>query len=349
MTPRTSRARLPALAMAAALAATGLAAGLTAVPPPAQAADAASALPGDILVADRGGGKLLILSPEKKIVWSMTLAWKSKPGAHSRWADDAFVTPDHKHIIFNEEDNQAIDIVDIRTKEVVWTYGHPGRKGSAPGYLNTPDDAFQLPDGKVEVSDIANQRVIFIDPKTKRIVNQYGVTGQRRHDPPRYLNAPDGAYPTPDGGLLVTEIGWGHGTYSYLDLIGPDGKLAYSIKTDFTYASDGNVTPDGNVIAVDFVKPGAAAIFSPSGKVLWRYQPRSGDGALDHPSDAVVLANGNVLICDDWNDRIIVVDPKTNGIVWEYGHKGVPGNADGYLNIPDEVVPIPPDWHMKLS
>ncbi len=342
MIPRKTLERLPALATAALLAVVGLAA--ASLP-----AGAAGALPGDILIADRGGGKLLIVSPEKKIVWSMQLAWKSKPGAHSRWADDAFLTPDHRHIIFNEEDNQAIDIVDIATKKVVWTYGHPGRKGSAPGYLNTPDDAFQLPGGTVEVSDIANQRVIFIDPRTKQIVRQYGTTLKRRHRPPEFLNAPDGAYPTPDGGLIVTEIGWGHGTHSYLDKIGADGRLDYSIKTDFTYASDGNVTPGGDVVAVDWVKRGAAAIFAPGGKVLWRYRPASGHGALDHPSDAVVLPNDKVLICDDWNDRVLVVDPKTNRIVWEYGHKGVAGNEPGYLNIPDEVVLLPPDWRSKPS
>ncbi len=314
---------------------------------PLGAAQAGGPLPGDILIADRGGGQLLVLNPAKQTVWAMTLKWKSPTGIHSKWADDAFVTPDHRHIIFNEEDNQAIDIVDIASHRVVWTYGHPGVTGSAPGYLNTPDDAFQMPDGTVEVSDIVNQRVIFIDPKTNRIVRQYGTTGKRGHMPPRLLNAPDGAYPAPDGGLLVTEIGWGHGTFSYLDLISPTGTLEYSLTTDFTYASDGNVTPDGNVIAVDYVKPGAVEIFTPKGKVLWRYRPTSGPGELNHPSNAVVLPNGNILVCDDWNDRVVVIDPKTKAIVWQYGKMGVAGNGHGLLNIPDEVVFIPPEWHMS--
>ena len=63
----------------------------------------------------------------------------------------------------------------------------------------------------------------------------------------------------------------------------------------------------------------------------------------------MVLPNDKVLICDDWNDRVLVVDPKTNKIVWEYGHKGVAGNEPGYLNIPDEVVLLPPDWRSKPS
>ena len=336
-------ASLPRRALAAFAALAALAA-LAAFPAHARAA---GPLPGDLLIADRGGGRLLVISPQKTVVWSMQLTWKSPTGIHSKWADDAFVTPDHRNIIFNEEDNQAIDIVSIAGKKIVWTYGHPGVKGSAPGYLNTPDDAFQLPDGTVEVSDIVNQRVLFIDPHTKKIIRQYGTTGKRGHAPPRLLNAPDGAYPTPDGGLLVTEIGWGHGTTSFLDRIDAKGHLVYSIKTDMTYASDGNVTPDGNVIAVDYQKPGAIEIFSPTGKVLWRYRPTSGPGELNHPSNAIVLPNGNILVCDDWNDRVLVLDPRSQRILWSYGHLGRAGNGAGYLNIPDEVVFIPPSWHMR--
>ncbi len=312
-------------------------------------ARAASPFDGDLLIADRGGGQLIALNAAKQVDWSQQLTWKSPQGIHSRWADDAFLTPDHRHIIFNEEDNQAIDIMSIATGRITWTYGHPGVTGSAPGYLNTPDDAFQLPDGTVEVSDIVNQRVIFIDPKTRRIVRQYGTTGKRGHQPPTLLNAPDGAYPTPDGGLLVTEIGWGHGTTSFLDRIGPTGKLEYSLKTDMAYASDGNVTPHGNVIVVDYVKPGAIEIYSPKGQVLWRYRPTSGPGELNHPSNAIVLPSGNILVCDDWNDRVMVIDRKTKAIIWNYGHLGVARNAPGYLNIPDEVVLVPSAWHVNWT
>jgi hypothetical protein len=44
-----------------------------------------------------------------------------------------------------------------------------------------------------------------------------------------------------------------------------------------------------------------------------------------------------VLANDDHNDRVIVVDPRTDRIVWQYGHTGHPGRAPGYLNIPDGV------------
>jgi hypothetical protein len=350
---RATLARAPLARAPLGRAVAGLAAlaAVAAIAPLAHAAGspAGDPLGGSLLIADRGGGYLLVVNPAKQVVWSQHLTWKSPTGIHSKWADDAFLTPDHRHIIFNEEDNQAIDIMSIATGRITWTYGHPGVKGSAPGYLNTPDDAFQLPDGTVETSDIVNQRVIFINPKTKQIIRQYGTTGKRGHQPPKLLNAPDGAYPTPDGGMLITEIGWGHGDTSWLDRISPTGKLDYSITTNMTYASDGNVTPHGNVIVVDYQKPGAIEIYSPQGKVLWNYRPTSGIGELNHPSNAIVLPNGNILVCDDWNDRVMVINRQTKAIMWNYGHLGVARNAAGYLNIPDEVVFIPNSWNVSWA
>jgi hypothetical protein len=54
------------------------------------------------------------------------------------------------------------------------------------------------------------------------------------------------------------------------------------------------------------------------------------------------LPNGDILCNDDYNDRVIVVDPATNTIVWQYGHTGQAGTAAGYLNDPDGVDLLPP-------
>jgi hypothetical protein len=60
---------------------------------------------------------------------------------------------------------------------------------------------------------------------------------------------------------------------------------------------------------------------------------------LRFPSLAVELPNGNVLLNDDLNHRVVVIDPRTNEIVWQYGHTGIPGGSPGYLDVPDGV-----DW-----
>ena len=60
------------------------------------------------------------------------------------------------------------------------------------------------------------------------------------------------------------------------------------------------------------------------------------------PAHVVVNRDGDVLCNDDGNDRVIVVDPKTDRIVWQYGHDGVAGRAPGYLSGPDGVDLAPP-------
>ena len=75
---------------------------------------------------------------------------------------------------------------------------------------------------------------------------------------------------------------------------------------------------------------------------MWRWNPASGDGRLNHPSLAEGLPNGDILLNDDANHRVIVLDPAQNKIVWQYGHTGVAGSAPGYLNTPDGLDPVPP-------
>lgn len=288
-------------------------------------------LPGYLMIADRGNNRILIVTPDKHIVWSMTMNVGGPKGSSSLGADDTFFTPDGKHIITNEEDNHFISIIDIKTKKIVWRYGHQGVPGSAPGYLHTPDDAYQLPNGLVTTADIRNQRILVINPKTNTIVKQYGTTGSRYHNPPKSFAAPNGDTPLPDGGMMITEIGG-----SYADRLDKNGHLLYTVHfPDIAYPSDTQLLSNGNLLVADYSTPGRVEEITTKGHVVWEYYQTSGPGELANPSLAAPLPNGNIVVNDDSNDRVVIIDPKTNKIVWQYGHKGVTGTAPGYLNTPD--------------
>ena len=98
----------------------------------------------------------------------------------------------------------------------------------------------------------------------------------------------------------------------------------------------------GRYLVADYSDPGQVVIFTRTGRLVWRYRP-AGAAALNHPSLALPLPNGNILVNDDRNDRVIVISPKTNRIVWQYGHDSAPGRAAGYLDNPDGVDLAPPD------
>jgi outer membrane protein assembly factor BamB len=215
-------------------------------------------------------------------------------------------------------------------------------KGSAPGLFNFPDDTHLLTDGKVVTADIRNCRIVFIDPDKQAVVGQWGQSGQCRHDPPKYLNLPNGSTPMDNGDILVTEI-----PGSWISRITRDGKLVWSVQAPHVrYPSDAYPTRDGQVIVADYSRPGRVVIFDPaSRRVTWEYFVSKGEKMLAHPSLAVELPNGNVILNDDKRHRVIVIDRRTKEIVWQYGVTDKPGYAPGYLNYPDGLdIDVFRDW-----
>jgi outer membrane protein assembly factor BamB len=293
-------------------------------------------LPGDLLIADRGNNRMLIVTPTHRVIWQFP-----RPGSHVSlyFDDDAFFTPSGRQIISNEEEHQDIIRVSYPSGKLVWRYGHPGQAGSAPGYMNTPDDAYALPGGLVIVADAYNCRVLEI--RGQRIVRILGTTGVCVHDPPASFGDINGDTPLRNGHVLISEINGG-----YIDDMTLSGKLVHVYKAPVSYASDPQLTRNGNIIVADYARPGGVVILNRhTGAVMWSYRPSSGPGMLDHPSLAAMLPNGDVIVGDDFDDRVVVIDPRTKKIVWQYGHTAVGGTAPGYLHIPDgfEFIPVRPD------
>ena len=306
-------------------------------PGTAAAYEAASRLPGPagyILIADRGNNRMLVVDPQGQVVFLYPTAADLAAGRRLVYNDDTFVEPGGQGLIANEEDNHAIVRVGLADHSLRLLFGHPGQVGSDQTHLNTPDDAYALPDGSFTVADAYNCRILFI--KASRIVRQYGHSEVCRHDPPRYFGAVNGATPLPGGGVLVSEI-----PGNWIDEIGPDGRLVFSLRAPVSYPSDPQPLPGGRILLADYASPGHILIIDRTGRVLWRYGPSGGYGRMDHPSLAMGLPNGDVAVNDDYRDRVLVIDPRTNRIVWQYGHTDQPGTAKGYLNTPDGMDFIP--------
>jgi hypothetical protein len=282
-------------------------------------------VPGYVLIADRNNDRILIVSPRKKVVWRYD---------GLRGPDDAFFTPGWRSVITNEEFNDTLTEISLRRKRQVWRYGHDGVPGSSPGYLDTPDDAYRLPNGRTTVADIRNCRIVVLSRKStvERILG-----GSCVHDPPRGFASPNGATPLPDGGLLITEIG------GWIDRLDRSGRVVWSTRSPIAYPSDAQLLPNGNALVAGFTAPGRIVEMTPGGRVTWSFGATSGPTFLDKPSLAVRWPNGFIAANDDYNHRVIVIDPRTKQIVWQYGHTGIASSADGYLSKPDglELLPAP--------
>jgi outer membrane protein assembly factor BamB len=287
-----------------------------------------------LLIADRGSGRIIAVNNAGRIFWRFPVKG-SVPGNVPFAADDAFVAPDGKTIVANDEYHQVIYRIDIKTRKVVWQYGHFNVPGSGDGYLHNPDDAYPLANGNIVVADIVNCRILEIAP-SKRVVRTLGVTGLCRDNAPHTYGDPNGDTPLPDGGLLITEI-----TGSRVVRLSPTGKVLFDFHVPVAYPSDAQLDSAGHVIVVDYSNPGSVVAMTQSGRLLWRWGPVSGRWRMDHPSLGTPLPNGDIVINDDARDRIIVVDPRTRKVVWQYGHTDQAGTATGFLSDPDGHEPIP--------
>jgi len=179
------------------------------------------------------------------------------------------------------------------------------------------------------VADAQNCRVLVINAN-RTVAHQIGTDGVCEHHPPASMGSPNGDTPLADGNLLVSEING-----SWVSEYTPAGKLVWTVQLPISYPSDPQqIGPDRYLIA-DYAAPGQILEFNREGTILYRYRAASGPGTLNHPSLTELLPSGVFMANDDYNDRMVAVDPATGALVWQYGITGQPGTAPGQLNTPD--------------
>jgi N-acetylneuraminic acid mutarotase len=284
---------------------------------------------GRLMIADRGNDRLLVVNAQKRVLWRFPSKAHPAPPGGFYFPDDAFFTHGGTQIISNEEQDERIVQLSYPSGKLLWSYGHPGVTGSEPGYLHEPDDAYLLKDGNVSVADAQNCRVLLISP-AKRILKEFGSPESCSHEPPHLLGSPNGDTPLANGDILVSEVNG-----SYIDEITPDGRLVWSVQLPIEYPSDPQQLGPNRYLVADYTKPGGIYEFNRAGKIRWSYSPRSGNRMLNHPSLAERLPNGLIATNDDYRDRVVIIDPKTKKIVWQYGVTGKPGTGPNHLHIPD--------------
>jgi len=168
-------------------------------------------------------------------------------------------------------------------------------KAQSSGKFNQP--------GNILITDQFNNRVIEIDPE----------------------------------GNIVWQFGNGPGDTSANAIVGTNdaervGNLTLMSGTGIPAGATKNCKKSGcvdnRVILVDR-----------GGNIVWQYGQFGvtgfGPNQLNTPVQNTYLPDGNVLITDQGNERIIEVRRSDNAIVWQYGENGVIGNGPNQLNNPN--------------
>ena len=147
-----------------------------------------------------------------------------------------------------------------------------------------------------------------------------------------------GSLPAPRSDAAAVTIGGTPYAVGGYDGSKPDASVLAT-----SYPSDPQqLGPDRYLIA-DYASPGQILEFNREGTILYRYRAASGPAMLNHPSLAELLPGGVFMANDDYNDRMVAIDPATGALVWQYGITGKPGTAPGELNTPDGFDLLLPD------
>ncbi|HEY5096603.1 MAG TPA: PQQ-binding-like beta-propeller repeat protein, partial [Acidimicrobiales bacterium] len=298
---------------------------------PAGSPSSGSPYSGTLLIADRGNDRLVALDAARNLVWQYPSATMPPPPGGFYFPDDAFFVKGGTGIISNQEDNHTIVQIGYPSGKLLWQYGHPGAPGAGPGYLDQPDDAYLLKSGVITVADASNNRILFISPQGQ-IVGQIG-NGADVHAPPTSIAYPNGDTPLDNGDVLVSEING-----SWIDEYTPSGRLVWTVHMPtVNYPSDPQQLGTDLYLMTDYDPPAEGRLleFTRQGQITWTYDALSGDGALKKPSLAERLPNGLIMVNDDYRNRMVVIDPTTDSIVWQYGLTDVSGTSPGLLSIPD--------------
>jgi PQQ-like domain/Kelch motif len=133
---------------------------------------------GNLLVSEVNGSYIDEITRAGKLVWSVQLPIEY-PSDPQQLGPDRYLVADYTSPGGIYKFNRA--------GKILWSY-HPS---SGPAKLDHPSLAERLPGGLIAVNDDYRHRLAIIDPRSRKIVWQYGHTGQ----PGRgrgYLDTPDG-------------------------------------------------------------------------------------------------------------------------------------------------------------
>jgi len=292
--------------------------------------------PGNVLISDQFNNRIVEVAPDGHVVWTFGSGnpklCNPGPGAiiglndAERLGDGLTLTVgtgipagtasfpkgcnDNRVIVVNQQGN------------IVWQYGQAGVTGSGPNELNAPVFAIQLPNHNIMVVDQGNNRVIEIDRASKQIVWSYGPKSG-----PGALNNPNSAELLPNGHILI-----GDENNNRVIEITRDGTIVWQYNQGLSAAAFASRLPNGDTLIADSSHSRILEV-TPNKKTVFEYFTNTdpGTNSAPLPTNAVQLANGALVISDQFNNRVLIVNPQ---VVFQYGMTNVVGNGPDQLNAP---------------
>ncbi len=280
--------------------------------------------PGNVLIADQWNNRVIETTPTGGILWSFGLGPNDFSTNSPISVNDAervgdytlMANPGDAPGVVHQSPNGAVDnrvlLVDP-AGNIVWQYGQFGQTGDGPNLLNTPVQCTFVPDFNVLITDQGNNRVIEVN-YNKEFVWQY--PGGNTNDSDQ-LSAPNSAEMLANGHILIAD----QGNNRALEVTAADEIVkSFSAGGTVSTLAFASRLPNGDTLLTDAGNARVVEV-NPNDQVVWQYfttntSSTDGAGAMSvpapQPTRAIRLANGDTLISDQLNNRVIRIDSSGN-------------------------------------
>lgn len=227
-------------------------------------------------------------------------------------------------VIADRRNNRLIEIAP--DKSIVWEFPSPNLKV----YRGNEDVNFSADGKQLAVSEEDNFDIHLVDYEKKALTWTYG-TPDHRGKGPNLLNYPDDAHFLADGHVVTADIRncriviIDPKTNAISTQWGTPGQCKHNPPTQLAYPNGATPMENGDLLVTEIQDAWISRV-TREGKVLWSVKAPN----VHYPSDAFPTVDGKqVIVADFWKPgRIVIFDPATRKVTWEYFVKEGEGMLD---------------------
>jgi DNA-binding beta-propeller fold protein YncE len=220
-------------------------------------------------------------------------------------------------LIADRRNNRLIEVAP--DKSIVWEFPSP----SLAVYRGNEDVNFSVDGSQLAVSEEDNFDVHLVDYASRTLTWTYG-TPDHRGNGKDLLNYPDDAHLLADGKFITADIRncriliVDPKTQEVVTQWGTNGVCKHNPPTQLAHANGATPMENGDILVTEITDAWISRI-TREGKVLWSVKAPN----MHYPSDAFPTVDGKQIIVADFHKpgRVVIFDPATRKISWEYFYK----------------------------
>lgn len=220
-------------------------------------------------------------------------------------------------LIADRRNNRLIEVAP--NKKILWEFTSPNLKI----YRGNEDVNFSMDGKQLAVSEEDNFDIHIVDIESKAIVWTYGVPDTRGKSP-GLLNYPDDAHLLSDGQFLTADIRncrvliIDPKTSKITTQWGTPGKCTHNPPSELAHPNGATPLDNGDILVTE-IRDAQLTRMTREGRVVWTLKVPG----LHYPSDAFPTVDGKqMVVADFWKPgKVVIIDPQTKKITWEYFFK----------------------------